>query len=303
MTNRRAVVIGLWAAALCGGPLASLAAAQGQGHAYGHYKKSGQSGSDAASSAATQVQPSGTGARNFGSWLDDASVLEPGGASVSLGFSYWRTPGYREFDAPVVDGGLGIANRVQFGFSVPYYHASEPGGPVSRGLGDLFFTTKVQLRDPMDNDARLGLAVTPIIEVLSYAPAPDSSRLQWAIPVSLELQRARWRVYGSTGYFSRGAVFGSAAFEFSLSDRAAVTGSMSRSHSLKTDELATALGLSQSRTDVTGGVSVALTPRTALFGAIGSTISTRDFNSTTLGLTTGVAFFFDGWTLPTTRRR
>jgi hypothetical protein len=127
--------------------------------------------------------------------------------------------------------------------------------------------------------------------------------VNWAIPVSVELQQSRWRVYGSTGYFSRGAVFASAALEVSVTNRAAVTGTISRSHSLKADDLATALGLSPTRTDVTGGMSVTLTPRTAVFGSIGRTISAQDFNSSTLALSAGVAFFFDGWQQPTTRRR
>ena len=35
----------------------------------------------------------------------------------------------------VVTGTVNAPRRVQFGFSVPYYHANEPGGPIARGLG------------------------------------------------------------------------------------------------------------------------------------------------------------------------
>ena len=103
-----------------------------------------------------QGPPAGVGVRNFGAWLDDASVMAPGSGDLTLSIAYWRTPAYREVDVPVVDGGLGLSRRVQFGFSIPYYHANEPGGPIARGVGDLYFTTKIQLREPSRTNERLG---------------------------------------------------------------------------------------------------------------------------------------------------
>src|SRR5688572_17146788 len=129
--------------------LAAVAAAQGngRGRANGRFK-GGAAPSPSSGGAAqlqvpvqvqapTQPQLSGTGVRNFGAWLDDASLMQPGMSSLSVSFGWFRSPVFREFDVPVVDGGVGVTRRVQFGFSVPYYHANEPGGPVARGLGDL----------------------------------------------------------------------------------------------------------------------------------------------------------------------
>jgi hypothetical protein len=266
--------------------------AQGNGNAYGRFKKGAAPSPSSGGAAQLQPQLSGTGVRNFGAWLDDASLLPPGSGSMSVSFSWFRSPVFREFDAPVVDGGIGMVRRVQFGFSVPYYHANEPGGPVARGLGDLYLNGKIQLRDPASHKSRIGFAVSPVLEVLSTDPGPEGSRFNWALPGSIELQRRRVRAFGSAGYFSRGSLFASSALEVALSDRAWVTGSITRSHSTKPDEFSRALGLSQSRTDVNGGVSWFVNPAMAVFGNVGRTISRRDANSASLVVSGGVSFNF-----------
>lgn len=276
--------------------IGSPALAQGNGNAYGRFKKGPAPSPSSGGAAQLQPQLSGTGVRNFGAWLDDASLLPAGSGSVSVSFAWFRSPIFREFDAPVVDGGIGVMRRVQFGFSVPYYHANEPGGPVARGLGDLYLNGKVQLRDPASHKSGIGFAITPLLEVLSSDPGPDGSRLNWALPLSIELQRSRVRAFGSTGYFSRGSLFASGALELALSDRAWVTGSITGSHSTKPDEVSRALGLSQSRTDVNGGVSWLATPTMAVFGNVGRTISRQDANSASLVINGGISFNFAAWT-------
>ena len=271
---------------------ATPAAAQGnsQGHAHGH-QSSTPSGPSAAGSST--LVPAGTGVRNFGSWLDDASMIGEGQGVVSFGFGYWKTPDYREFDLPSLDWSVGLSPRVQFGFSVPFYHAGVPGGAVARGFGDMYLTTKIQLRDPSAHG--VGFAVVPLIEVLSYAPRPDASRVGWAIPGTVEIQRTGWRAFGTAGYFSRGAVFASGAIEAALTDRAWVTGTISRSHSLEDDALSEALGLSPTRTDVTVGATAAITPALSVFGTVGRTISRADANSASLFFTSGVSVSFVAW--------
>src|SRR6478672_4552455 len=91
-------------------PAVVAAQGNGHGHAYGLNKNQGSAPSAA---SAPVVTPAGTAvARHFGSWLDDASRLPQGQAALSFGFGYWRTPSYREFDAPSVDGSLGLTRRV-----------------------------------------------------------------------------------------------------------------------------------------------------------------------------------------------
>jgi hypothetical protein len=272
--------------------LSSQAAAgqgNGHGHAYGLANRN-VSSSGPSAAGAEEFSVSGSGYRNFASWLDDATVLPAGNGFLSLSFSYWRTPTFREVDVPVIDTGLSLNRRVQFGMSAPYYHAGEPGGATVRGLGDLYLSTKIQLRNPAKR--RAGFAVTPILEVLSN-PLPDGGgRVSWGLPVSIEVQQTGWRAFGSAGYFSRGALFASGALEVALSRHMWVTGSISESHSLKRDDLSFALGLSKTRTDVSGGLAATVRPGTAVFGSIGKTVSKQDASSASLMFTTGVSLSF-----------
>jgi len=279
----------------------ALAAAQGNsgfGHSHNGARVTAPSSATSSSSssgsgsptASSEGQAYGVDVRNFGTWLDDASVMGKGSGFVTLGFAYWRGPGFREFDLPMLDSGLAVHERVQFGVSFPYYYAGEPGGPVARGFGNVYLTSKVQLRDPASHP--IGLAVTPMLEVLDVAPLAGGGRVNWALPANVEFRRDGWRAFGSGGYFSRGALFASGAIEAALSERAWVMGSLSQSYSTKADDLTAALALPRGQTDVTGGLTVAINPRMAVYGTVGHTISNRETNGGTLNLTSGVSFNF-----------
>jgi hypothetical protein len=234
----------------------------------------------------------------FGTWLDDATIYEPWNGGVTLSAGYWRTPAYREWDVPSADAALGLTKRVQIGVSVPFYHAGEPGGPVAHGIGDLYFNGKVQLRDPAKGGP--GFSVSPLIEVLTAAPAVGRSRFGWALPGSVELRGSHVRVYGTAGYFSRGALFASGAVEVPVSDRVWVTGTIGRSHSIEAEEVSRVLGPGQTRTDASGTVSVAIGPVMA-FGSIGRTLSQLDANSATLTLAGGLTFSYAARPAPPVR--
>ena len=276
----------------------ALAAAQGNsafGHSHNGSRVTAPSSSTSSppstSGSGTSEGPSyGVDVRNFGTWLDDASVVGAGSGFVTLGFAYWRGPEFREFDLPMVESGVAIHQRVQVGMSFPYYYAGQPGGPVARGLGNVYMTTKVQLRDPSSHP--VGLAVTPMLEVLDSAALSGGSRVNWALPANIEFRREGWRAFGSGGYFSRGALFASGAVEAALSDRAWVMASLSQSYSTKADALTAALALPRGQTDVTGGLTVALNPMVAVYGTVGHTISNREMNAGTLNLAGGVSFNF-----------
>jgi len=278
--------------------LPARAAAQGNS-AFGHSHNGSRvtapsstpSGSPPSSAPVTSEGPSyGVDVRNFGTWLDDASVMEAGSGFVTLGFAFWRGPEFREFDFPMVDSGVAIHPKVQVGMSFPYYYAGAPGGPVTRGIGNIYMTSKVQLRDPSSHP--VGFAVTPMLEVLDTAPLTGGSRFNWALPANVECRRQGWRAFGSGGYFSRGALFASGAVEAALSERAWLMASLSQTYSTKADELTSALALPRGQTDITGGLTVALNPKLAVFGTVGHTISHREINAGTLNLTSGVSFNF-----------
>lgn len=258
------------------------ALAQGHGHAYGH--ANGHGGVTAGSGSATPLPASGVGARNFGVWLDDASVATPGGGWMSVSFGYYKTDLFREVDMPVADAGVGLNKRAQFGFSVPVYNLSMTGAAPTHGLGDLYLHSKIQLRDPSGG---FGYAVVPIVEVASGVQAIGQHRVHWALPVSMEVQRNDWRMYGASGYFSRGSLFASGALERAISSQLSITGTLSTSYSTKADPIPVP-GLSKVRTDVSGGASYTVRPTWIVFGSVGRTISAHDENSTNLTLSGGM---------------
>ena len=287
--------------ALCG-LLVQPAAAQGRGNAFGHAKGSTSAGaaatgaslgSGAAAAPDTGAGPAPeTGVRNFGAWLDDASVLAPGGGFTSFSVGYWRLTSFTEVDAPSFDVAFGLTKRVQAGASVPVYHASAAGAPAVRGVGDLYLTSKIQLREPAAGT--FGFAVIPLVQVLSAEPVPGTGRVSWAVPVSLEYQGTGWRTYGSTGYFSRGSLFASGAIEVAVATRTWLTGTLSQSHSIRDDASADLLGLSANRTDISGGATWAASDAVALFGAIGRTLGRDDGSATQLFLSGGLSV---SWTV------
>jgi hypothetical protein len=240
------------------------------------------------------ADPAGVDVRNFGSWLDDASIAPPGNGTVNVSFGYYRTPLFHELDMPVVDGGVGLTPRVQFGFSVPYYHVTEPGLAAVHGLGDLYLNAKIQLRSPAEQKNGVGFAVIPVLEILNNA-LPDQSRVNWALPASVEVQRSAWRAFFSGGYFSRGSVFGSGAVELTVAPRAWMTVSGTSSYSTKIDPAAQALGLTRQRTDMSVGLSYGATDTIVLFGSLGRTLSHQDANAGAVIVSGGASFGFSAW--------
>ena len=131
-----------------------------------------------------------------------------------------------------------------------------------------------------------------MVEVLSVAPPSGGSRVSWALPASVEIQRQGWRVMGTAGYFSRGALFGSGALEVELSKRAWATGSLNHSYSTRRDDLSAALGFHKARTDLSGGLTLALRPDVSVYGTLGRTVSAHDSNSATLIAGAGLVLGF-----------
>ena len=216
----------------------------------------------------------------FGSWLDDASTMAPGTASVSIAAGRWSARDGGQTDGPVFDVSAGLSKRVQVGLSVPFYHAKYNDGFTASGRGDVYGTAKIQLVSP--DDHHFGLSVSPLVEVLSDLAISDTSlglkRVNWAIPVSVQAGTEHTQLFVTTGYFSRGAIFGALGVTHALSERTTLAGSVTVSHSTRTLSSTDLVGLSQTRADATVGLSAALSPRVSVSGNIGRTVSKLDQN-------------------------
>lgn len=270
--------------------VAAPAAAQGHGRGLGQTKGHAPSPHDPAVEA--PVLP-GTGIRQFGVWLDDATVSPTGRGWATFGIGYSRAPFGHQWDAPSVDAGIGVSRRVQVAVTAPVSRVSYLDGSSTRGLGDVYLAVKVGLRDPTTAGRTFGVAVAPVVEVLSESSVPEGEgHVFWALPVTFERRFPRFRTYGTAGYFSRGSAFASGAVEVPLGAKVTATGVLSHSRSLKDDPLSDAAGLARTRWDVSGGAVYFLRPNATLYGSLGRTVSRLDANASSLAVGAGVSFGF-----------
>lgn len=227
--------------------------------------------------------------RSLGVWLDDATAMAPGEAWLSMSMQRWGSPIGSGLEAPVFDVVGGVVENVHAFVSVPYSRTAYGDEPATGELGTIYAGSKVVLRQA--DDRRLGVAVTPTLEILSTAATTDTgfSRLNAVIPVSLEWRQDSLRIYGSTGYFTRGAYFISGAVERALTDRAIVTGSLSQAWA--TDELALAdeIGLRGSRTDASGSIAYVVSPHLMVFASAARTLSPLDLDATRYAFSVGAS--------------
>jgi hypothetical protein len=251
------------------------------------------SASTSSSTATTDPAPAAvplSAYRQFGAWLDDASALGRGEGYTSVGVGYWRMSGSSQTDLPMLAAGVGLSDRMQVSASVPFYRVRFDGGSVS-GMDDVYLGAKYTLVDPTLTLSEVGLAISPTMEVLS-ADNPDG-RIHFAIPISVELRRQPFRVYGSAGVFTRGSLFSGAALEWSSPLGAVLTGSLTQSYSLEDDAVLDSLGIGRQRMDVSVGVAYPLGRMAATFVNVGRSLTSVEDGGTSLALSGGIALSFD----------
>ena len=272
--------------------LSGPALAQGKGKGLGKNKKQQQPAGGAAGGDGAVSIP-GSGVRQFGVWLDDATVVPGGQGWAAFGVGYWRAPFGHQWDFPSVDAGIGVSSRLQLAISAPVSQVSYLDGSSDRSLGDAYVAAKVGILNPEEKGRTFGLAVAPVIEVLGSGSVEEGGdRVFWALPLTFEKRFEGFRAYGTVGYFSRGSAFAAAAVEVPFSEKVTATATLSHSHSLEDDPLSEIQGLGASRWDVSGGAVYSLSPKAALYASVGRTVSRQDANASSLGISAGVSVGF-----------
>jgi hypothetical protein len=266
--------------------LAVPAAAQGKGAAKKPPKAStppasrsavsGPTTTGAPATSGTATPTAGTSATTTSpfSWMDDASLVEPGTAWVGLSTVRWHGGGVSQTIVPVFDGTFGITPRTQVSASVPR---------TAGGLGAMFFSAKLNLLT--DAAHNVMVSVAPTLGVLPGDPTAATGRqAQVGLPVSAHVDRPGGRLFTSAGYFSPGIWYAGAGAGRSMGERAGISASVSRSWttSTSTDSGATAVpGTSQ--VELSGGLSYAVTPTLSAFCSLGRTYAAGGA-STTIGI-------------------
>jgi hypothetical protein len=280
--------------------MSSTAAAQGQGHGQGQGQGQGQGHTSRPPSqsaiAAPIVVAAPVGAAPF-AWLEDATIMEPGSVSASMSVTRWDGSGGSEVDLPVVDVAIGLAERVHLTAAVPrVVDGSAVGGPAG-GVGTSFFSAKVAILD--GHRTALKVAAAPTLELLGEGAAqsltPGAGRVQFGVPLSAEIDRGRMRWFGGGGWFSGGVWFGGAGAALRATPRIVASASLTRSWR-RDNGIDPTLAAPQ-RTDVSGAIGYALTPRVSAFASVGHTIATLDENGAGATVGAGLSFF-----LPPARR-
>jgi hypothetical protein len=198
-------------------------------------------------------------------------------------------------NAPMLGGGIGVTDRLQLNVYVPFYRYNFQGVTAS-GMDDIYLGAKYTIVDPTLTVSEFGLAVSPIVEVLS-ADVPDG-RVHFAIPVSVEVRRLPFRVYGSAGYFTRGSFFTGGAVEWTAPNGVILTGALTQSYSMKEDTVLDTLAVARQRVDVAGGVAHAIGNSAVAYMSIGRSLRSPYGESTSLALVGGVSFRFSTKSTP-----
>ncbi len=285
----------LWVTAIAIAALAVAVPAAAQGNSANAPGKNKGKGTPPSSSSAlpgpTTVTSSAsplstaTGASPL-SWLDDASLLDPGSAMLSLSAVRWSGSGLSELDVPIFDAAFGLTRRVQFSATVPHVVRGAEESGVVGGLGTSYFSTKVALI--ADSDFKL--AVSPLVEVLGSGAVQSlpegESRYQLGVPVSVDVSAGTARVFAAAGFFTRGAWFAGGGLAFPFTEKIGASVSLTRSWAKADIE-----GLRRSRNEVSGGVSYFVTPQIALYGSLGHTIGTAAENGAGMSVGGGVTVF------------
>jgi hypothetical protein len=274
--------------------LATSTSALAQGKSQDHKKNppAPPSRSDLGSPASVSVATTAVAGPTPFAWVDDASLLEAGSVSVAMSVVRWQGSGLSEVDVPVIDASIGLTPRVHLTATVPRVVGSvDPLGPAG-GVGTSYFSAKIAAL----NDAKrsLKLSVAPTLEVLGHgvlqSMAEGERRVHFGLPVSVELDRGRARLYAGGGYFTRGVWFTGAGAGTRLNNKVFVSGGFSRSWRVSN---VPDIPLSdRDRKEITGSGSYAVTPQISVYGAVAQTIATLDENGAGTSLIGGVSFFF-----------
>jgi hypothetical protein len=225
--------------------------------------------------------------RQFGAWLDDASTEGKGVGRVSIGAGYWRMTDGRQVDAPMIDAGFDLSDRLHVSAFVPFYRATF-GGESMAGLDDAYFSAKVVLLTVAQTGGRVGVAVSPVLEVLN-GDFTTGDRVHWALPVTVEVRMRRVRAYMAGGYFSRGAAFAGAALEWTAPTASVLWTSLTDSYALETGTDVALAARDRHRVDVAFGLTQPLTDRVAAYVSVGRSVSDIAAGGVSLGVGSGIS--------------
>ena len=125
--------------------LAVAAPLHAQGKSSGKGKGKGGPPSSSVLPSPAAVSPAIVGTVPF-AWIDDASMLPPGDAALSISMLRWQGSSVSEIQVPIVGASMGLTDRFQLGASVPRVAGNDLAGTTG-GLGTTYISAKVGVLD------------------------------------------------------------------------------------------------------------------------------------------------------------
>ncbi len=279
--------------------LAAPLFAQGNGHGQGNGQGKGLGKGQSAPPSRNQLAPVATVEAPAAisatpiAWVDDATLLDAGTVALSISAVRWDGAGVGEVDVPIVNAAMGLAPRLQLSASVPRTLGSGDPSGAAGGVGTSFFGAKVQLWN--DATRAVKIAVAPTLQLLGAGVAaalgPNESRTRWGLPVSGEIDRGAFRLYGGGGYFSPSVWFTGAAFAVQTTPKMILNAGVSRAWRGSEDGVDTPLA-ERDRKEISGGAAYVLASHIVAFGSIGRTFATLDENGAGTTVSGGVSLWF-----------
>jgi hypothetical protein len=249
--------------ALAAGPTSTTTTSSGQGTTHQ---------SSPPSSTRLPHDGLGTSGTSPFAWVDDATILGPGTADVTVSVANWQGTDASEWEAPIVGAAVGVVPHVQLSVRAPYV-MSDPAAGVTGGWGTTYVSGKIGLLQ----GETLKFSLAPTLQVVSpeaLTLLTGVKRAQFGLPISAEVDRGSAHLFASGGYFTGGVGFVGAGVGVSVSSRVGVSASLSHAWSNTAVN-----GVLASRTDVSGGASLALTSHVGVFASVSHTVATSDANS------------------------
>ncbi len=221
--------------------------------------------------------------------IDDASLLDRGSASLSLSVMRWQGSGISEVDAPIVFGAVGLHPRIQVAASIPHVVGSANPNGATGGLGTVFLGGKIGLFNNLDRGVKL--AVSPTVAVLSTdtlaSMAAGSSRVQFGLPLSFEVEHGSRRMYAGLGYYSNGSWFAGIGAGLQATPKVSVSLGFSRAWTNASTIDPTLVA--SDRNELSIGVSRAIVSLVSLYASISQTVATLDQDGAGTTVAAGVS--------------
>ena len=229
-------------------------------------------------------------------FFEDADVTMPGVLSVSHDFSYGSVTAGHDLAFPGTYVSLGLNSRLDISGGTSYVRSQFEDFRVN-GIGDTYVGMKVVLLP--EEDHWFGLAVKPTLEVLGTPSVANNplapGRPNFLLPVMAQKSFEQFRIYGTTGYLTRGIVFGALAFELNRWTRVTPTVVLLHGRLTRNQDIISEWGFNRSRSDILAGAAVSIAPQVSIYGNVSHSFGRTDLNSIRYQISGGVSYYFRLW--------